>query len=158
MSLLLEELTAGFPEGAELARILIRLAAAMLLGAVIGLQRESVGAAAGLRTHMLVTLGAAVFVLAPLSVDMSAEQVSRVIQGVATGIGFIGGGAVLKLAAEREILGLTTAASIWLATAVGVAVGMGRLGLAAIVVGLSWVILAIFGRFSRRAEAEARQP
>jgi putative Mg2+ transporter-C (MgtC) family protein len=158
MSLLLEELTAGFPEWADLARILIRLAAAMLLGAVIGLQRESVGAAAGLRTHMLVTLGAAVFVLAPLSVDMSAEQVSRVIQGVATGIGFIGGGAVLKLAAEREILGLTTAASIWLATAVGVAVGMGRLGLAAIVVALSWVILAIFGRFSRRAEAEARQP
>jgi putative Mg2+ transporter-C (MgtC) family protein len=130
-----------------------------VLGAVIGLQRESVGAAAGLRTHMLVTLGAAVFVLAPLSVDMSAEQVSRVIQGVATGIGFIGGGAVLKLAAEREILGLTTAATIWLATAVGLAVGMGRIGLAAIVVALSWMILAVIGRFSRRAEArEARQP
>jgi putative Mg2+ transporter-C (MgtC) family protein len=156
MSLLLEELTGGFPEPAALARIVIRLAAAMLLGAVIGLQRESVGAAAGLRTHMLVTLGAALFVLAPLSLDMSAEQLSRVIQGVATGIGFIGGGAVLKLAAEREILGLTTAASIWLATAVGVAVGMGRIGLAAIVVGLSWVILAILGRVSRRAEA--RQP
>ena len=152
MDLLLEELTAGFPEWADLGRVLIRLAAAMLLGAVIGLQRESVGAAAGLRTHMLVTLGAAVFVLAPLSVDMSAEQVSRVIQGVATGIGFIGGGAVLKLAAEREILGLTTAASIWLATAIGIAVGMGRLGLAAIVVALSWVILAILGRFSRRSE------
>ena len=159
MSLLLEELTAGLPDSAELARILIRLAAALVLGAVIGLQRESVGAAAGLRTHMLVTLGAAVFVLAPLSVDMSAEQVSRVIQGVATGIGFIGGGAVLKLAAEREILGLTTAATIWLATAVGIAVGMGRIGLAAIVVALSWVILAVIGRFSRRAEArEARQP
>ncbi|MGE5793635.1 MAG: MgtC/SapB family protein [Bacteroidota bacterium] len=156
MSLLLEELTGGFPEPAAFARIVIRLAAAMLLGAVIGLQRESVGAAAGLRTHMLVTLGAALFVLAPLSLDMSAEQLSRVIQGVATGIGFIGGGAVLKLAAEREILGLTTAASIWLATAVGVAVGMGRIGLAAIVVGVSWVILAILGRFSRRAEA--RQP
>lgn len=159
MSLLLEELTAGLPDSAELARILIRLAAALVLGAVIGLQRESVGAAAGLRTHMLVTLGAAVFVLAPLSVDMSAEQVSRVIQGVATGIGFIGGGAVLKLAAEREILGLTTAATIWLATAVGLAVGMGRIGLAAIVVALSWMILAVIGRFSRRAEArEARQP
>ena len=156
MALLLEELTAGFPEWADLGRVLIRLAAAMLLGAVIGLQRESVGAAAGLRTHMLVTLGAAVFVLAPLSVDMSAEQVSRVIQGVATGIGFIGGGAVLKLAAEREILGLTTAASIWLATAVGIAAGMGRLGLAAIVVALSWVILALVGRFSPRTEP--RQP
>jgi len=159
VSLLLEELTAGFPDSAELARILIRLAVALVLGAVIGLQRESVGAAAGLRTHMLVTLGAAVFVLAPLSVDMSAEQVSRVIQGVATGIGFIGGGAVLKLAAEREILGLTTASTIWLATAVGIAVGMGRIGLAAIVVALSWMILAVIGRFSRRAEArEARQP
>jgi putative Mg2+ transporter-C (MgtC) family protein len=156
MSLLLEELTAGFPEPPALARIVIRLVAAMLLGAVIGLQRESVGAAAGLRTHMLVTLGAALFVLAPLSLEMSAEQLSRVIQGVATGIGFIGGGAVLKLAAEREILGLTTAASIWLATAVGVAVGMGRIGLAAIVVGLSWVILAILGRFPHRAAA--REP
>jgi putative Mg2+ transporter-C (MgtC) family protein len=152
MSLLLEELTGGFPDGAELARILIRLAAALALGAVLGLQRESVGAAAGLRTHMLVTLAAAVFVLAPQTVGMSAEQVSRVIQGVATGIGFIGGGAVLKLAADREILGLTTAATIWLATAVGIAVGMGRLGLAAIVVGASWVILALFARFTRRAE------
>lgn len=149
MSLLLEELTGGFPQWSELARILLRLAAAVLLGAVIGLQRESVGAAAGLRTHMLVTLGATVFVLAPLSAEMSSDQISRIVQGIATGIGFIGGGAVLKLAAEREIVGLTTAASIWLATAVGVAVGMGRLGLAAIVVALSWVILAILGRCSR---------
>ena len=152
MSLLLEELTGGFPDAAELARILIRLAAALALGAVIGVQRESVGAAAGLRTHMLVTLAAAVFVLAPQSVGMSADELSRVIQGIATGIGFIGGGAVLKLAAEREILGLTTAATIWLATAVGIAVGMGRLGLAAIVVGASWVILVLFARFTQRSE------
>jgi putative Mg2+ transporter-C (MgtC) family protein len=155
MSLLVEELTAGFPDRAELARILIRLVAALLLGAVIGLQRESVGAAAGLRTHMLVTLGAAVFVLAPLAYGMSTEELSRVIQGVATGIGFIGGGAVLKLAAEREIHGLTTAASIWLATAVGLAVGMGRIGLAAIVVALSWVVLAVLARVSDRVAARS---
>jgi putative Mg2+ transporter-C (MgtC) family protein len=155
MSLLVEELTAGFSDRAELARILIRLVAALLLGAVIGLQRESVGAAAGLRTHMLVTLGAAVFVLAPLAYGMSPEELSRVIQGVATGIGFIGGGAVLKLAAEREIHGLTTAASIWLATAVGLAVGMGRIGLAAIVVALSWVVLAVLARVSDRVAARS---
>jgi putative Mg2+ transporter-C (MgtC) family protein len=158
MELLIEELTAGFPDSAELARFLVRLAAATLLGAVIGLQRESVGAAAGLRTHMLVTVGATLFVLAPLSFGMDPEQVSRVIQGVATGIGFIGGGAVLKLAAEREILGLTTAASIWLATAVGVAVGMGRIGLAAIVVALSWAILAILRRFSHGPAHQAPAP
>jgi putative Mg2+ transporter-C (MgtC) family protein len=155
VSLLLEELSAGLPDADELARIFIRLIAASVLGAVIGLQRESVGAAAGLRTHMLVTLGAALFVLAPLSVGMSDAELSRVIQGVATGIGFIGGGAVLKLAAEREIHGLTTAASIWLATAAGIAVGIGRIGLAAFGVALSWVILSIVGRFERRAFAHA---
>lgn len=158
MTLLLEELTAGFPETGDFARVMIRLLAALALGAVIGLQRESVGAAAGLRTHMLVTLAACVFVLVPLGSGMSAEQLSRVIQGVATGIGFIGGGAVLKLAAEREIHGLTTAATIWLATAVGVTVGMGRVGLAAIVVALSWLILAILGRVTERRSAQAAPP
>lgn len=159
MELLVDELTAGFPERAELARIVIRLIAAMLLGAVIGLQRESVGAAAGLRTHMLVTVGAAMFVLTPLSIGMSSDDLSRVIQGVATGIGFIGGGAVLKLTAEREIRGLTTAASIWLGTAAGIAAGTGRIGLAAVGVALSWVILSILGRVQHHltARAEARR-
>jgi putative Mg2+ transporter-C (MgtC) family protein len=155
VELLVDELTAGFPERAELARIVIRLIAAMLLGAVIGLQRESVGAAAGLRTHMLVTVGAAMFVLTPLSIGMSSDDLSRVIQGVATGIGFIGGGAVLKLTAEREIRGLTTAASIWLGTAAGIAAGTGRIGLAAVGVALSWVILSILGRVQHHLAARA---
>lgn len=154
MELLVQELTAGFPERADVARILIRLVAAMLLGAVLGLQRESVGAAAGLRTHMLVSIGAAMFVLAPLQAGVAVADLSRVIQGIATGIGFIGGGAVLKLAQEREIHGLTTAASIWLATAVGVAVGLGHLGLAAVGVALSWVVLAILGRLTNKHPAE----
>jgi putative Mg2+ transporter-C (MgtC) family protein len=152
VDLLLAELTAGFPAAADVARIAIRLVAAMALGAVLGLQRESVGAAAGLRTHMLVSVGAAMFVLAPLGAGMAVADLSRVIQGVATGIGFIGGGAVLKLTATREIQGLTTAASIWLATAVGVAVGLGHLGLAAIGVTLSWIILAIIGRLTQKTE------
>ena len=149
MPILLEELTAGFGSFTELGRVFIRLTAAMLLGAIVGLQRERVGAAAGLRTHMLVAVATAVFVLVPPRSEMSAADLSRVIQGIATGIGFIGAGAILKLAADREIRGLTTAASIWMTTAVGVAVGLGRIGIAALSVALAWVILSILGRAER---------
>jgi putative Mg2+ transporter-C (MgtC) family protein len=160
LQILLDELTAGFGSFHELGRVLIRLVAAMLLGAVIGLQREFVGAAAGLRTHMLVALAATIFVLVPPRAGMSPEDLSRVIQGVATGIGFIGAGAILKLASHREIHGLTTAASIWMTTAVGVAVGVGRLGVAAVSVALAWIILSVLARaerlFSPSAKADPR--
>jgi putative Mg2+ transporter-C (MgtC) family protein len=149
LQILLAELTAGFGSLDELGRVVIRLFAAMLLGAVVGLQREFVGAAAGLRTHMLVALAATIFVLIPPRAGMSPEDVSRVIQGVATGIGFIGAGAILKLAAHREIHGLTTAASIWMTTAIGVAVGLGRLGIAAVSVVLTWMILSALARAER---------
>jgi putative Mg2+ transporter-C (MgtC) family protein len=155
VDLLLSELSAGFGSLDELGRVLIRLTAAMALGAVIGLQREFVGAAAGLRTHMLVALAATIFVLVPPRAGMSAEDLSRVIQGVATGIGFIGAGAILKLTTEREIHGLTTAASIWMTTAVGVAVGLGRLGIAAVSVALAWVILSVLGRIERQLAPDA---
>lgn len=164
MQILLDELTAGFGSLGELERVLIRLVAAMLLGAVIGLQRAFVGAAAGLRTHMLVALAATIFVLVPPRAGFSPEDLSRVIQGVATGIGFIGAGAILKLAAEREIQGLTTAAGIWMTTAVGVAVGLGRLGIASVSVALAWLILSVLGRVERHFGAanvlldEVRRP
>src|SRR5687767_13777142 len=122
------ELTTGWPDATQLAHVLIRLTAAAVLGAVIGIQRECAGKAAGLRTHMLVEVGVALFVVACLESGMSSEGLSRVIQRLATGIGFIGAGAILKLAEEREITGLTTAASIWMTAAVGVAVGLGRWG------------------------------
>ena len=80
---------------------------------------------------------------------MSSDDLSRVIQGVATGIGFIGGGAILKRTAEREISGLTTAAGLWLTTAVGIAVGLGRVGLAALAVTLTWIILSTLTRVER---------
>jgi putative Mg2+ transporter-C (MgtC) family protein len=155
MQILFDELTAGFGSVDELGRVLIRLVAAMLLGAVIGLQREFVGAAAGLRTHMLVALAATIFVLVPPRAGMSPEDLSRVIQGVATGIGFIGAGAILKLTAEREIQGLTTAAGIWMTTAIGVAVGLGRLGVAAVSVALAWLILSVLGRVERQFSTNA---
>jgi putative Mg2+ transporter-C (MgtC) family protein len=150
VDLLFSEISAGFGPLEELGRVFIRLAAAMALGAVIGLQREFVRAAAGLRTHMLVALAAAIFVLVPPRAGMSPEDMSRVIQGVATGIGFIGAGAILKLTSEREIHGLTTAASLWMTTAVGVAVGLGRIGVAAVSVALAWVILSVLARFERQ--------
>jgi putative Mg2+ transporter-C (MgtC) family protein len=150
---LVAELTAGFDDPTDLLRVTVRLIAATLLGAVIGLQRQSVGAAAGLRTHMIVALGATLFVVVPPRIGMSAEDLSRVIQGVATGIGFIGGGAILKRTEAGEISGLTTAAGLWLTTAIGIAAGLGRIGLAGLVVLLTWVILSTLTRVERAMAA-----
>lgn len=108
----------------DITRVCVRLFVATVLGAVLGFERESVGAPAGLRTHMLVSLGSALFILVPLQAGMSLEDMSRVLQGVTAGIGFLGAGAIIKLQNEG-IKGLTTAASIWLTAAVGVAAGMG---------------------------------
>jgi putative Mg2+ transporter-C (MgtC) family protein len=95
-------------------------------------------------------LSSAIFVLAPLEAGMSTGDLSRVIQGVAAGIGFIGAGAILKLADERVIEGLTTAAGIWLTAALGLAAGMGRFGLAALSALMAWLILALVARVEIR--------
>ncbi len=100
---------------------------------------------------MLVALGSAIFILASLEAGIDLTDLSRVIQGVAAGIGFIGAGAILKVTSEREIQGLTTAAGIWMTAAIGLAAGLGRLGLAAIGVALAWLILAIVTRLARRS-------
>ncbi|MCA1617800.1 MAG: MgtC/SapB family protein [Acidobacteria bacterium] len=114
MDVIWEELTSGLGDVRQLVHVLVRLLAATLLGAVIGIQRERAGKPAGLRTHMLVTLGTAVFVLACAGVGMSSDGLSRVIQGIITGIGFIGAGSILKLSEERDVRGLTTAAGVWM--------------------------------------------
>ena len=130
MDLLWQELSAGLPDARQFAHVSIRLVAAAILGAIVGWERERMGKSAGLRTHMLVSLGTALFVIACEGSGMSSDGISRVVQGLTTGIGFIGGGAILKLANEREIHGLTTAAGIWMTAAIGVTVGLGALGLA----------------------------
>jgi putative Mg2+ transporter-C (MgtC) family protein len=150
MDIIIEELLGGLPDTRQLVRIIIRLLAAVALGAVVGFQRERTGKPAGLRTHMLVSLGAALFVLAPLEIGMGSDELSRIIQGLATGIGFIGGGAILKLHEQREIEGLTTAAGIWMTAAVGVAAGLGRLLLAVISVILTLIILTVFSDIESR--------
>jgi putative Mg2+ transporter-C (MgtC) family protein len=157
-----EELLAGLGDTRQLVHVLVRLAAATLLGAVIGIQRERAGKPAGLRTHMLVTLGTAVFVLACSGVGMSLDGLSRVIQGIITGIGFIGAGSILKLSEQRDVQGLTTAAGVWMTAAVGVAVGLGSLGVAILSALFTIIILSFAKRIERQvdegraADVEAR--
>jgi putative Mg2+ transporter-C (MgtC) family protein len=143
MSIVWEELAAGFSGPEAMVRITLRLIVAMLFGAVIGIQRERAHKPAGLRTHMLVSAGAAVFVMAGGEFGMSSDSVSRVIQGLVTGIGFLGAGAILKLQDERQVEGLTTAAGIWITAALGVAVGLGRFGLALVATLLAWMTLSL---------------
>jgi len=132
MDPLWHELTNGFPDRDRLMIVLLRMFAAVLLGAVVGIERERAGKPAGLRTHMLVSLGTAVVVIACSDAGMSLDGLSRVIKGIVTGIGFIGAGTILKLNEQREIQGLTTAAGLWMTAAIGVAVGLGILGVALI--------------------------
>ena len=146
MDIIWDELTAGLPTITQLIHAVIRLVAATLLGGVIGVQRERWGKSAGVRTHILVTVGTTLFVLATAGSGMSLDGVSRVIQGLTTGIGFIGAGAILKLSKSREIQGLTTAAGIWTTAAIGVTVGLGSLGLALLGTVLTWIILTLVGR------------
>lgn len=106
---------------------LMRLAIAALAGGVLGFERELSGQWAGLRTHMVVSLGAAVFVLLGEHIaDGDPNAGARVVQGVAAGIGFLGAGTILKLGDRERIKGLTTASSIWLAAGLGSVAGFGR--------------------------------
>ena len=152
IEILWQELTYGLPDATQLIHVMVRLVAATLLGAIIGIQRERAGKPAGLRTHILVALGTTLFVIACAGAGMSMEGLSRVIQGIATGIGFIGAGAILKLSEQREIQGLTTAAGIWMTAAIGVAVGLGSLGLALLSTGLTWIVLALLVHYEAQLE------
>ena len=111
---------------AILTRTTVRLLLAAALGGVLGYERETRGKAAGFRTHILVSLGAALFVLIPQQSKVTDADMTRVVQGLVAGIGFIGAGAILRYTDSGQIEGLTTAAGIWLTAAIGVAVGMGR--------------------------------
>jgi putative Mg2+ transporter-C (MgtC) family protein len=132
------------PSGPDLDA-LIRMGVAALVGAIVGMDRERQGKPAGLRTHMLVSAGAALFVVAADETGMPTADMSRVIQGVAAGIGFLGAGAILKLGKAREILGLTTAATIWMTAALGVAAGLGRLWLSLLAAVLTLLTLTALG-------------
>jgi putative Mg2+ transporter-C (MgtC) family protein len=133
------------PTLADLTRITLRLVAAGALGGLLGYERERRGKAAGLRTHMLVSIGAALFVLISLQGGTHADSdaMSRVMQGVVAGIGFLGAGAIIKSSNRESPSGLTTAAGIWFTAAIGVAAGMGHIALAMLSTLLALIILAL---------------
>jgi putative Mg2+ transporter-C (MgtC) family protein len=138
------------PDAAQATRVMVRLLTAVMLGGLLGYERETRGASAGLRTHMLVALGSALFLVVPQMAGATIEDLSRVVQGVVAGIGFLGAGAIIKLSEDRKIRGLTTAASIWLTAAIGAAAGMGRIMTAILCAVLALVILAALHRRTKR--------
>lgn len=157
MDIFWQELTFGIPSSEQFTRIMIRLFAATLFGAAIGIERERAGKPAGFRTHILITVGTALFVIACSGAGLTVEGLSRVIQGIVTGIGFLGAGSILKLNDERNIQGLTTAAGIWMTAAIGVTVGLGSVGLALLGTVLALIILAIVGLVEFRYNERHRE-
>ncbi|WP_122663557.1 MgtC/SapB family protein [Pseudomonas viridiflava] len=115
-------------DATQLTQVTVRLTLAAVLGGILGFEREHKGKAAGVRTHMLVAMGAALFVLAPRMAGADDAALSRVIQGIVAGIGFLGAGTILKDRAQRtdQVKGLTTSAGLWMTAAIGIAAGMGR--------------------------------
>jgi putative Mg2+ transporter-C (MgtC) family protein len=142
----------NLPEWTQLLRVSARLLIAALLGGFIGFERQRERKAAGLRTHILVAMGAALFAIAPLEAGMTISDASRVFQGIATGIGFIGAGTILKLTEQKEIKGLTTAAGLWLTAAIGMAVGSGLLWIPVLATFFAFVILSVLAHAERWME------
>jgi putative Mg2+ transporter-C (MgtC) family protein len=134
--------------------MILRLSAAAIVGSILGLNRELKGKPAGLRTHALVTLGAAIATLTsvqtsaiPLTPDPNA--LARIIQGILTGIGFLGAGVIIHEASGRSVHGLTTAATVWVAASLGIACGIGQFTEVAVAMCLIFVILILGGPVER---------
>ena len=123
--------------------IVLRLLLAAALGAIIGFQREWAHKAAGLRTHALIALGAALFTIVSVYGFQGTADVSRVATGVVTGIGFIGAGVIFRGIGKDHVVGLTTAASVWVTAAVGLAAGAGMYIIAAVTAVLVLLVLLI---------------
>jgi putative Mg2+ transporter-C (MgtC) family protein len=118
---------------------IVPLLFAVVLGGIIGFEREWNGKPAGLRTNILICLGATLLTIVGRHLSPETDGVTRVVQGIVTGIGFLGAGAILQ--GGKGIHGRTTAASIWLVTSIGVACGAGLYGLATVVTGMMLMTL-----------------
>jgi len=116
-----------------------RVCLALLISGILGMERESKGRAAGLRTHMLVCLGATVVTMITVRIGGDSIETGRVVAGVLTGIGFLGAGTIVNIGSSR--LGLTTAATIWFVAVLGVAVGTGHYGIAVLAAAVALGIL-----------------
>jgi putative Mg2+ transporter-C (MgtC) family protein len=141
--------------------IAFRMLFALLVGGVIGWNRQKENKPAGLRTHMLVSLGSALYVMIPIYTSIlnnsNAEILSRgiqgSIQGVATGVGFLGAGEILHqprtVNGKAKITGLTSAAAIWVSSALGVTVGVGLYPIAILGLFFSWFVIAVVKKFEK---------
>jgi putative Mg2+ transporter-C (MgtC) family protein len=128
--------------------VVLRLFAAALIGSCIGLDREVRRKPAGMRTHALVALGAALVTLVVVRFDPAvnhSDALSRAVQGIIAGVGFLGGGAILKSENHEMVHGLTTAASIWLVASLGIACGVGQWIAALIALAFALIILILGG-------------
>jgi len=143
------------PSWEQALEVAERFVLAVVLGGIIGYEREQVGKSAGLRTHMLVALGSTMFTLAPIVGGMTIESAGRVIQGITTGVGFIGAGTILKRPDSLEVQGLTTAATLWLTAALGVAVGVGQVWLPILGVIIALVVLQVVGAIWGKTHASS---
>jgi len=141
-----------------------RILLAAVAGGVVGFNREVRGKPAGLRTHMLVSVGAALFIMVPLILSPNSEDAaSRVLQGVTAGVGFLGAGEILRRPASNDseqtkVKGLTSAAAIWVAAALGAVAGCGLwqllvigAGTALLVLGVAWRLERVINRRSKSA-------
>ncbi len=129
--------------------ISLRLGVALLVGAIIGLERETKSKPAGLRTNMLVSFGSALVVLVPIQIgaaEQNLDVLGRAISGVISGVGFIGGGTILR---ESKVKGLTSAAAIWVSAALGITVGCGLWLLGLIGALITWIILRLFDEWEK---------
>lgn len=125
----------------------LRLGIALVVGVIIGLERETKSKPAGLRTNMLVCFGSALVVLIPIEIGAAQQNLDvlgRAISGVVSGVGFIGGGTILR---ESRVRGLTSAAAIWVSAALGIAAGCGLWTLSLIGACITWVILRVFDKW-----------
>ncbi len=138
----------------ELTRLSVRLFLAALLGGLLGFEREHHGKAAGVRTHMLVALGSAIFMIIPLQIGVQPAELTRIIQGMVTGVGFLGAGTILKSDDEARVKGLTTAAGIWMTSAIGMTAGLGQELSAILCTLFALLVFALMPRLLRAIDGE----
>lgn len=133
-----------------------RILLATALGAAVGLEREYRQKPAGLRTNILIAVGSALFTILSIEMTTGVGDTSRVAGQIVTGIGFLGGGAILR--SGDAIHGMTTAATIWVNAAIGVAAGAGQFALATLVTALTLVVLVVLPPIENYFEKRAGWP
>ena len=136
--------------------VILRLLLAAGLGAALGLEREMRQKPAGLRTNMLIAVGSALFSLLSIQIAGYGGTADRIAANVVTGVGFLGGGAILR--SGRNVVGMTTAATIWVNAAIGMAAGMGESTLAISATGITLMVLGVLPPIERYFERRTAMP